>query len=703
MAEFILEIGTEEMPARFVPKLAAELESTFSALLDDAMVEYAKVVTYATPRRITAHVPVIAESQRQQEETVTGPPVRIAYGEDGSLTKAGQGFAKTQGVDESALFKLETEKGEYLAAQKVVGGGKTVDILPEICVKAIESLSFPKKMRWGGYDFAFGRPVRWLVALLDESVVEFSVENMTSGRETRGHRVMGFGPFSIDSAKDYFGIVRDNCKVVIDPEKRKKTIVEEGDKLAQALGGKIVWNDALLDEVANLVEFPVPLIGDIDTLYLELPREVLLTSMQSHQKSFGVQGPDGKLLPHFLTTLNLEPKDIALVKKGWERVLKARLEDARFFWEADCKVDFKTWLNKLENVVFLGPLGSVGDKSRRIETLCGKLAEAIDSSKSILPGEISKYAQAGRLAKADLVSEMVIEFDSLQGKMGGIYAERAGLGDIVSRGIYEQYLPAGPDTPVPSSLAGAVVSMADKADTMAGCFGLGNIPTGANDPYALRRCALGIARIIMEHELDIDLEVFLKSAQKAYSKDIRWKLKQEEALEKLLDFFGQRLRALFTGQGYSTRVVDAALGAGFNDIRTLKARLKALSEFSMQSDFEQAVLTFKRAANIIRKQGEEAGQDLTGNYDPDLFDDDHESAFGSKLDELAPRFDDLWEDNDFAGLFGLLGELRPAVDGFFDNVMVMCDDEAVRLNRLNLLKALVGRLGRLADFNALQV
>ncbi|AMK11885.1 glycine--tRNA ligase subunit beta [Pseudodesulfovibrio indicus] len=702
MAEFILEIGTEEMPARFVPKLAAELEEAFAKGLAESMVENGGVKCYATPRRITAHVPSLALTQRAEEETVTGPPVRIAFDDAGNLTKAGQGFAKTQGVDESALFKMETGKGEYLAAKKTVGGGKTVDILPSVCIKCIESLSFPKKMHWGNYDFAFGRPVRWLVALLDDEVVEFTVENLTSGRETRGHRVMGPGPFSIGSVSDYFSVVRDQCKVVIDPEERKKTIVDEGNRLAGELGGAIVWNEGLLDEVANLVEYPKPLIGDIDPRYLELPREVLLTSMQSHQKSFGVEGADGNLMPHFLTTLNLEPTAVSLVKKGWERVLKARLEDARFFWEADCKVEFETWLDKLENVVFLGPLGSVGDKSRRIETLCAKLAETLGESKSILPGEIEKYALAGRLAKADLVSEMVIEFDSLQGKMGGIYAERAGKGEIVSKGIYEQYLPAGPDTPVPSSLSGALVSMADKADTMAGCFGLGKVPTGANDPYGLRRCALGIARIIMEHELDVDLETFLRWAQEAYS-GVKWKGDQAESLDKLMEFFAQRLRALFTGQGIDTRVVDAAIGAGFSDIRTLKARLAALAVFSKRDDFEQSVLTFKRAANIIRKQGDEAGEPLTGAVDPELFEDEHEIAFGTKLEELGPRFDDLWENGDFDGLFGLLGELRPAVDGFFDNVMVMCEAADVRLNRLNLLKALVDRLGRLADFNALQV
>lgn len=703
MAEFVLEIGTEEMPARFVPKLATELKAALSKLLDDAMLENAGVETCATPRRITAHVLEIADSQRKEEETVTGPPIRIAYDEDGNLTKAGAGFAKTQGVEEAALFTMDTGKGEYLAAKKIVGGGKASDILQGICIKAIESLSFPKKMRWGGYDFAFGRPVRWLLALLDEKVVDFTIENLQSGRLTRGHRVMGHGPFSIDKASSYFDVVKNDCKVIIDPEERKRMIQKEGNRQADALGGEIVWNDALLDEVANLVEYPKPLIGDIDELYLALPREVLLTSMQSHQKSFGVQGADGKLLAHFLTTLNLDPSDVELVKKGWERVLKARLEDARFFWEADCKVDLQTWVDKLENVVFLGPLGTVGDKARRIETLCADLAERIAIKKIILPGEVQQFAEAGRLAKADLVSEMVIEFDSLQGKMGGIYASQAGKGEIVSQGIYEQYLPAGPETPVPSSLSGALVSMADKADTLAGCFGLGKKPTGANDPFALRRCALGIARIIMEHELDINLRDFLASAQKAYSKEIKWKVDQEESLANLLDFFAQRLRALFIGQGFDTRAVDAAIGAGYDNVRTLKARLQALSAFTQEDDFEQAVLTFKRAANIIRKQGDKAGQSLTGLYTPELFEDEAEVVFGSKLETVTPRFDELWEKDDFAGLLGLLRELRPSVDEFFDNVMVMCEDSDMRLNRLNLLKALVDRLGRLADFNALQV
>ncbi|SKA80827.1 glycyl-tRNA synthetase beta chain [Paucidesulfovibrio gracilis DSM 16080] len=701
MAEFVFEIGTEEMPARFVPKLAEQLRESLSVLLEQAMVDHRDVRTYATPRRIVALIADMADQQRTQEEEVTGPPSAIAY-KDGELTKAGSGFAKTQGVRPEDLYTVQTAKGEYLAARKTLGGGKTVDVLPGICIECIKKMSFPKKMHWGDYDFTFGRPIRWLLALLDENVVPFQVNTLESGRQTFGHRVMGAGPFEVARAGDYARIAQEECRVMLDPEERVRVIRERGDALAKEKGGEIVWDEGLLREVANLVEIPVPVLGDIDPLYLELPAEVLLTSMQSHQKSFGVRGADGRLLPHFLTTLNLEPSDTSLVKKGWERVLKARLEDARFFWEADIKTDLGVWLDKLEHVVFLGPLGSMGDKSRRLERLCGKLAERLGETKGIAPGELAAYARAGRLAKSDLVSEMVNEFDSLQGVMGGIYAHRAGEGDVVADAIREQYRPAGPDSPVPTSLSGAILSMADKADTLAGCFGLGKIPTGANDPYALRRCALGIARIIMEHGLNLNLRNLLSAAFEGYS-DVKWKIAPDQALDRLMDFFGQRLRALFSGRGISVLVAEAALGAGFDDIRTLQLRMEALEAFSKDDDFEQSVLTFKRAANIIRKQGAEADQELTGHFRSDLLVEEPEKALAERLEQSESRFETLWKDDDFAGLLGSLRDLRPDVDAFFDGVMVMCEDVELRQNRLNTLKSLVDRLGRLADFSALQV
>lgn len=697
MADFILEIGIEEMPARFVPRLGKDIEKIFRSLLADRMIGFEDVKTYATPRRLSVAVSGMAEAQDRVEEEVSGPPVSIAYDGDGNPTKACEGFARSQGIAMEDIYTLKTDKGEYLAARKAVGGADTVEILPELCVEAISSLSFPKKMKWGSLDFHFGRPLRWLLCLFGDKVVEFELAGMKSGRLTYGHRVMGPGPFEVSEASAYLDVVHDKCSVVISPQERADHVREQGDKLAADLGGAVVWKEGLLDEVSNLVELPRPIIGNYDESFLELPAEVLLTSMESHQKCFGIQKEEGKLLPYFLCTLNLEPKDYDLVRKGWEKVLRARLEDARFFWAKDLATDFQVWLDKLENVVFLGPLGSMGDKSRRIEKLASKIAAIAE------PDLQTEMARAGRLAKADLVSEMVNEFDSLQGKMGGIYAQKRGEDEAVCKAIYEHYLPAGIDTPVPSTIGGAIISMADKADTLVGCFGLNKIPTGANDTYALRRAALGIIRILLEYGLQIDIKKLFEMAWDAYSKDIKWKLSKSEALAKLEEFVAHRLRAYFTGQGFETRVVDSVLGAGFADISSLKDRIEALSQFSKQDDFEQAVLTFKRAANIIRKQGADKGLALTGGFEVDGLVEAQEKALAEKLDESAERFEELWKRGDFASLLGVLGELRPFVDDFFDNVMVICDDEALKLNRLNLLKALVSRLSRLADFNALQV
>ncbi len=701
MADFVFEIGVEEMPARFVPRLAKEVRSFLEKMLSEAMVDFQGVTTSATPRRIVAHVAGIALVQQSMEEEVTGPPVKIAYDGEGKLTKAGAGFAKTQGVAEADLYTLSSKKGDYLACKKTLGGGKSAEVLPAICIKIVESLNFPKKMHWGSLAFTFGRPLRWFLALLDEQVISFELAGLTSGRTTWGHRVMGAGPFEMGSAADYLARIEPEGSVLLDPAARAALVRLKGDELAAELGGKVVWKESLLDEVSNLVEYPVPILGTIADYFLELPREVLLTSMEKHQKSFGVEGPDGKLLPTFLTTLNIVPKDVELVRKGWERVLRARLEDARFFWEADNKVNFDHWLKKLESVVFIGPLGTVADKARRLERLCGLVAET--AIKELLPAQVGEFAKAGRLSKADLVSEMVIEFDSLQGIMGGIYAKKQGLSEEVSQALYEQYLPAGPDSPVPASLSGAVLSLADKADTLVGCFGLKMIPTGANDPYALRRAALGITRIALAHNLRFDLSELLTQAQAGFPENVKWKVQPEESHAKLMDFFASRLRAFFTGQGISTKVADAAIGAGFSDLAGLKGRTEALNAFASEDDFEQAVLTFKRVANIIRKQGGEAGELLTGGYDAEILVEDAEKGLAAKLEQTVPRFDELWAADDFAGLLGLLRELRPTVDEFFDNVMVMCDDATLRLNRLNMLKALVDRLGKIADFNALQV
>lgn len=693
MRHFVLEIGVEEMPARFLPLLDRELADRFAAQLSETGLEYGRVVTASTPRRLVVDITGLADVQKTEEIVVSGPPARIAFDADGNPTKAGLGFAKSQNVEFDQIYVEKTDKGEYLALKKTVGGRTAAEILAEACQTILPGLTFPKKMQWMGKECTFGRPVRWILAMLDGEAVPFTFAGLTASNQTRGHRVMGSGPFIVPHADDYARILAEQGKVILDAADRKQAIKIEGDRLAAEVGGSVEWSEALLDQVANLVETPRAMLGGFHEKFLELPAEVLLTSMETHQKSFGLRGANGKLLPYFLTAANIESREPALVRKGWERVLRARLEDARFFWEADCAASFDHWLDKLDKVIFIGPLGTMGDKTRRLEKLCSFIAA------SVAPELQVAMARAGRLSKADLVSEMVYEFDDLQGKMGGIYALRNGESQTVSQALYEQYLPAGQDSDLPSGMPGAILSLADKLDNLAGCFGLGMVPTGAADPYALRRNALGACRIILEMGLKVDISVLLRQAQQGYT-GVTWKFGEDEALDKLMDFFGQRLRAYWNGQGIATLVIEAAMAPGFADINDTWLRVRALAEFSREEDFEASVLTFKRAANIIRKQGD---QDLCGTVREELLEVDAEKSFWATLQQVEPVWAELAAVADYPQMLSRLRVLRPAVDGFFDGVMVMCEDPALRANRLNLLYRLVGTLGRVADFGKFQV
>jgi glycyl-tRNA synthetase beta chain len=493
-------------------------------------------------------------------------------------------------------------------------------------------------------------------------------------------------------------VLKEKCRVVSSARERRAAITAGGEALARDIGGRILWKDGLLDEVQGLVEWPVPLLGGFDSSFLELPREVLLTSMETHQKSFGVESGDGVLLPHFLTVLNLEPDDMDEVRRGWERVLRARLEDARFYWRADLGEGFPIWLERLEHVTFLEPLGSMADKCRRLEKLCAWLAGR-DGVKGRIGADGRAAAEAGRLSKADLVSRLVGEFDTLQGVMGGMYAERMGIEPPVAAALAEQYLPAGPDTPVPATDAGALLSLADKADTLAGCFGLGNIPTGAADPYALRRAALGIARILLEKGWRLSVPEIFRQAFALYRGDIAWKLPVEEALGKLDVFFAGRLKNLFLARYEDTLLVEAVLGAGCDDVWAAGRRMLALREESRKPGWQDNVRTLKRMSNILRKQN----LALSGRWRPALLKEEPEKALAAVLEDMAGRFDVLWAEDRFGDLLSLMDGVRPTVDAFFDGVMVMAEDEEIRVNRLNLLQSLLSRMGRLADFSALQM
>lgn len=698
MSHFVLEIGVEELPARFLASLERELHDRFAALLESAGLSWESISVDTTPRRAVLHVYGLPAATPVREEVALGPSLKAAYGSDGQPTRAALGFARGQGVGVDELFRQETPKGVYVAARRTVGGEAAASIIAAAAPGIIAALPFPKRMHWGENRFLFARPLRWIVALMDAEVVPFSVAGVESGRLTTGHRVHGKGPFTVASADDFDAVLKEKCGVMVSGKARRAHIVARGDELARAVGGRILWKESLLDEVQGLCEHPVPIMGGFDPSFLELPSVVLLTSMETHQKSFGVESEDGRLLPYFLTVSNVDSLEPALVEKGWERVLRARLEDARFYWNTDLKASFEVWKEKLDHVIFLGPLGSMGDKCRRLSALCEWLA--------VQPGitcaarvDAASAAMAGRCAKADLVSQMVGEFDTLQGIMGGIYGRVMGLDPAAAAALAEQYLPAGPDTPVPATDLGALLSMADKADTLVGCFGLGSIPTGAADPFALRRCALGIARILIEKGFRLPVDELFAKAQSLYSGGIAWKLDKAEALGKLHDFFVGRVKNLFLTQGSDTLLVEAVLNAGCEDVWAASRRLKALEAESSRPGFAASAQTFKRVANILRKQG--GGAD--GSYSRALLREEPEKALADALEAMAARFDALWSADRFDELLALMDDVRPTVDAFFEGVMVMDEDPAVRANRLNLLQALRTRMGLLADFTALQM
>lgn len=709
MSHFVLEIGTEEIPARFLANTERELTERFAALLQENRLGYEKTEAHSTPRRAILHIYGLEKVQLMVEELVMGPSVNIAYDKDGNLTKAGQGFIRGQGASEENIVRKQTEKGEYIAVNKKSGGKTAEEVLKEICPQIIAALPFPKRMRWGEETFAYARPLQWILAMLDHQPIVFKVGDVVSSNQTYGHRIHGFGPYVIGHADDLEEVLSDKSQIVCDAVKRRQYIVDTGNALAASLneGASIIWKDSLLDEVQGLVEKAVPIICSFDESFLELPKEVILTTIEHHQKCFGIQNQNKQLLPKFLTVLNIEPEDIEVVRAGWERVVRARLEDARFYWKEDLKDSFKKWIPMLDNVIFLGPLGSMGDKSRRLEQLCGWLGETVDlRGGDHLDNGVELAQRAGRWCKADLMSKMVGEFDTLQGIMGSIYALKEGWEPPFAMALREQYLPAGPDSMLPMSDLGACLSMADKADTLVGCFGLGNIPTGAADPYALRRAAIGISRILLEFAYPISLSELFEKAYSFYAPDIKWKFGKEETLEKLLDFCRARLKHYLVGEGNETLVVEAIINAKdtsgkyeSENVWATEKRLNALKSFMNKKDFTENAQVLKRMTNILAK----ADHKLTADFDSSLFENNAEKELAAQIETFAQKFDADFAAHNFAPIMDSMANLRPYVDAFFENVMVMAEDKKVRENRMNMLFAIMSRMNRMADFSNLQI
>ncbi len=681
-AELIIEIGTEELPARMAPSGMRMMEAGFRKALKALEVDPGQVATYVTPRRLTLHVKALPVAQADKIEEKRGPSEQAAFGPDGAPTRAAEGFARSVGLTVDQLGRLETNKGTYLFAKKEVKGRPLTDFLPRVLLETIQGLRFPRSMHWGDEDVVFVRPIQWIVAIFDGTVIPLTYGDVTTGRTTWGHRFHGKGPIEVTEFTKYVADLLANG-VTLDPEARTQRIREGLAALEAKTGLTVVPDEGLLLEVTHLVEHPIVLEGEFSKKYLELPRETLITSMRNHQKYFAIQDAHGKLAPRFGVVANTEAKDPAVVAKGNERVLRARLEDAMFFLLEDRKKTLDDFLPGLEGQLFMRGLGTMAEKSERISQLATALAG------EVAPELQDSARRAGRLAKADLATAMVAEFAELQGVMGREYARFHGEPEAVALGIYEHYLPKGADDDLPTTDVGAFVAVADRLDTLAGTFGLGLIPTSTKDPYALRRAALGLLRILIDRGWALSLERLYGMALDGYGRS--FDDPKDALVKKLVEFTGKRLKVHLAGS-HATELVDAAMAPDFTGVTDVVQRVEAIEALRGRPDYEPLIIAFKRVINITKKQ------DLSSEVDTDLFEDAQESVLWDAFGEVSGQVDAACDAGDFPRALELLTSLKPVIDKYFDDVMVMCDDDTQRANRLATMAAIGARFMKIADF-----
>ena len=682
MPDQTTDATTEEIPAGFIPRAMAEMEAIITRELANARLTCGEVKTLATPRRLALLVRDIPAVQPDAEITATGPSIKAAYDADGKPTKAAEGFARGQGVDVSAIKIVTTDKGEYISITRTETGRPTHELLSEILPKLINEIPFKKSMRWGEQDVRFARPIHWIVALFDGVIIPFEFGTITSGAVSRGHRFMANTTFPVRDFAHYV----EECErhfVIPDPERRKEIIRRETHRVAIAAGGHLLPDEELLEQVSFLVEYPSAVHGTFSEEFLVVPKEVLITSMRSHQRYFSIVDDGGKLLPGFITINNTLTEDPSVVVKGNQRVLRARLSDARFFFEEDQKVRLEERVESLKKVVYQQKLGTSYEKMERFRALAKSLSDFLDPTIS------PKVEQTAYLCKADLVSAMVGEFPEVQGVMGREYALLEGVPADVANAIAEHYLPTQAGGELPASDIGAIVSICDKLDTICGCFGVGLIPTGSADPYALRRSAIGIINIILDRGYRISLSDGIdKSLQLLGSKLTR---PVADVKADVMEFFRGRFVNL-QGDRFPTDVVEATVSVGFCDLVETSARMAALAEFETHSDFEPLAVAFKRVGNII-KEGTDAP------IDPALFEDVAESALYEAFSAVKSSVETRVAAGSWLDALTEIATLRGTVDTFFDRVMVMAEDQRVRNNRLALLTAIARMFGKIADFS----
>lgn len=681
--DFLVEIGTEELPPKSLLALADAFRDGVAAGLDAAHLAHGAALAYATPRRLAVLVRRLADEQSQQQIERRGPPVSAAFGADGKPTRAAIAFAESCGVAVSALTRITEPKGEFLFCKATRAGAKAAALLPGIVQAALDKLPIARRMRWGASEAEFVRPVHWVVMLHGEDIVPGVILGLAAGRMTRGHRFHAPKPIALRTPGVYLKAL-ERGRVIADFEARREIIQAGVVVIAQKEGGTAVIDPALLDEVTSLVEWPVPLAGHFDQSFLELPPEVLIATLQDHQRYFPVRGKDGTLLPAFVAVANIESRDPAQVRAGNERVVRPRLADAAFFYAADRRTTLESRRKALASVTFQAKLGSLADKSARITELAGQIARTVG-------GDPNRAQRAAELAKCDLVTAMVGEFPELQGIMGRYYALNDGEADPVAAALAEQYLPRFAGDALPATGPGLALAVADKLDTLVGIFAIGQKPSGAKDPFGLRRAALGVLRILIETGVALDLRELIRTALQSIGSDLariggKPATLPDTAVDDIYDYMMERLRVWYIeGRGdVTTEMFDAVLDTRPASPLDFDDRLRALAAFLKLPEAASLTAANKRISNILRKAGEQPNP----RVDPGLLQDADERKLATELEALRTDVERLVTSRRYAEALGKLAALRPAVDAFFDRVLVMADDVRVRANRLALLAAL---------------
>jgi len=690
----LLEIGTEDLPARFIPSAIQQLKENCEITLKENHIIFSGIKIYSTPRRLTVLVDGMLLIQEGRSKEVFGPSKKAAFDEEGRPTKAAIGFANSQGVNVESLIIKNKGKGEYVVAVIEEEGVHVRELLPEILKRIVLSIHLPKSMRWGNGNIRFVRPIRWLTALFDKGIISFELDGIKSSNITRGHRFLSPAAFQINNISGYKRILSNNY-VIVDQEERKRVITEKMRNLLAYAGKRPVEDEDLLETVVNLVEYPVPVLGAFSVEYLKLPKELLITVMKGHQKYFAVEDGEGRLTNYFVVISNISEENSEAVKIGAERVIKARFEDARFYFEEDSKKPLSERIEDLRKVTFHDRLGSLYEKIERLVSIAGFLADRL------LPSAKDKLNRAAWLAKTDLITGIVREFPELQGAMGKYYAVHDGEDSEVAEALEEQYFPAHSGGRLPRTDVGAILSIADKIDNVAAFFSIGLIPTGSEDPFALRRQALGIIAIILEKGYDLPLrELIVKALQNfAYLFPFpeEWKkYKDDEKLEeKISQFFEQRLEPLLSDQGYGPDLIQAILYLSLDiQLKDIKERLEAISKFKDDKMYNDFLIAIKRVNNIIPKSE-------IPELKEDLLIEETENRLKEKLDSVKYDLPVLLKDRKYYDAIILLSSLTGPINHFFDHVLVMDKRDEVRLNRLALLNDIWKTVSSIADFSKL--